>query len=451
MRFALNSNGQRIHINQARTGDQFFCPICGGKMIIKKGEINAHHFAHKAILQCEDGWHYDMSEWHFNWQKKFPVETQEIVKKHNGKTHRADILIERTKTVIEFQHSPLMPEEFEERNAFYRELGYKVIWLFDAIDEYEEGRIYEHEKKDNIFIWKRPRNTLSYMDFISNEDNIYLEFQSCASDNPRIIDDKEKMAVLPDIDDLLGLEEKSYFERHENDKGYIVKVAWIPETGFKRFAVSEYYSTKEFVDELFGIKKPKQLTLEDVYDKPRFLYSENHSSYYDGCPISTTRKCVNSTIDISENCYDDITPCPICKYSKYSDNQYVCFKRIIDLNLPSDIEIIGVERYDEYSLKSLIVKMKGKIENFSFKPLSFSNTGESVFDLWKKAMPEIAIFRNIRTGYYIKITKNPFEQISKYRKVYGKFSKKQCEFKGDSAPLFGVDKKEWVIVWKTNG
>ena len=61
------------------------------------------------------------------------------------------------------------------------------------------------------------------------------------------------------------------------------------------------------------------------------------------------------------------------------------------------------------------------------------------------------IFRNIRTGYYIKITKNPFEQISKYRKVYGKFSKKQCEFKGDSAPLFGVDKKEWVIVWKTNG
>ena len=64
-----------------------------------------------------------MSLWHSLWQDKFPKETQEIVKKKDGKTHRADVLLESKKVVIEFQYSPMSPDEFSDRNDFYNDLG----------------------------------------------------------------------------------------------------------------------------------------------------------------------------------------------------------------------------------------------------------------------------------------------------------------------------------------
>ncbi len=449
MRVALDKDGKRAHINQAHVKDIYFCPTCGEQLIIKRGEQRENHFAHKANSQCNDGWHYEMSEWHSAWQDKFPLECQEVVKRHNGKIHRADVLIESTKTVIEFQHSPMSPEEFDDRNSFYRELGYKVVWLFDAIDQYEDSSIAEHETKNNIFIWKRPRNTFNHLSSISNEDNIYLELEPSALDNPRIEEGKEKMAKHPDIDDLLGTDE-DYLNAQKEDIGYIAKVAWIPPSGFERFAANEYFSTDEFVNQFSGIVKEKKHTLEDVFDKPRYLYSKDHTSYYDGCPVSNTRKCANSTIDIPKEYYKEIMPCCECKYGKYNNkvNQCVCYKKIIDLNLPKNAEISNIERYDEYSLKSLTVNMNGQEKKINFNPLTYSNIGESVFDLWKKTNPSVAIFRNIRTGYFIKITRNPQEQNSRYHKVFGYFSKDQYTFNGQANELYSLDKKEWVIVWK---
>ena len=449
MRVALDADGKRVHIDQTHVKEKYFCPSCGEELIMRKGEIRAHHFAHKPNSVCSDGWNYDMSDWHINWQDKFPVEMQEVVKKHNGKTHRADVLIEDTKTVIEFQHSPLSADEFDDRNTFYRELGYKVVWVFDVIDQYEEGLIREHENKENIFIWNRPRSTFNNMDSILKEDNIYFEFESTADDNPRIKEDKDEMAKHPDIDDLLGPEEEEYYECHKEDIGWLVKVAWIPETGFERFAIDKnYFSTEEFVDKQLGKVKP--LTLQDAYDKPRYLYSRDHTKYFDGCPISTTRVCASSSIDIPKSNYKDITPCETCKYGRYGEDQFLCYKKLAGLKLAKGTEVVDIERYDEYSLKSLSVKINGEVKKFYFKPLVFSNTGETVFDLWKKEKPSMATFRNIRTGYFIRIFKDPSEQQSKYHRVYGKFSKDQFNFRGESKELFDVAKKEWVLVWKVD-
>ncbi len=448
MRIASDSNGNRIHIDQTHASERYFCPSCGEELVLRKGEIRAHHFAHRPHSICSDGWHYDMSEWHANWQDKFPVETQEVVKRHNGKTHRADILIESTKTVIEFQHSPLSAEEFEDRNAFYNELGYRVVWLFDVANQYEDGLISEHQTKSNIFVWKRPRSTFNHMDAISKEDNLYLEFESSADNNPRIKEDKEEMARIADIDDLLGYDEEQYFKRHKDDEGYIARVSWIPKSGFERFAVNTFLSTEKFVDRFLGITKPKELTLKDAYDKPRFLYSEAHTKYYDGCPISATRKCVDSTIDINESSYKDIMPCGICKYARDGEEQFLCYKRLADLRLKKGTEVVSIERYDEHSLRSLSVKINGEVKKFYFKPPVYSNTGESIFDLWKREKPSIATFKNLRTGYYVRIYKDPSAQQMKYHKVYGKFSKDQYNIRGESKELYDVGKKEWILVWK---
>ena len=93
MRVALNKLGEKVHISNTHVKEDYFCPICCEQLVLKKGDVRIHHFAHKVSTACKDGWHYDMSEWHVDWQNKFPKENQEIVKTLNVIKHRADVLI----------------------------------------------------------------------------------------------------------------------------------------------------------------------------------------------------------------------------------------------------------------------------------------------------------------------------------------------------------------------
>lgn len=448
MRFAYDKNKNRIHINQAHIKEQYYDEF-EDEVIQKRGNIRVEHFAHKSNSQfmCYDGWHYDMSYWHCNWQDKFPSEMQEVVRKSKGKIHRADVLIEEKKLVIEFQYSSLSAEEFKDRNEFYNDLGYKVIWIFDVSNDYWEGKIKEHERKPNVFVWNRPKSTFDNLEAIS-ENSIYLQFQNAASDDYRIIRDRETLKCS-EIDDILGPEEEDYYRNNKDNDGYIGRVSWISPSGFEWFAVNNYYDTEELVNKILGIVKLNEKSFDDVYDELRYLYYKDHSKYFDGCPISNTHICVNSLIDVPEYRYKDIMPCELCKYHKANkDHDYLCLKRYYDLNLPNNAEFINVEKYDQYSLKELTVRVDGKIKTYNFDPLIFSNIGKSIIKLWEETNPKIATFRNIRTGIYIRVSKNPIVQLNKYKKVYGKISKDQYQFPENSSELYNVLKNEWVIVWK---
>ncbi len=184
---------QLIYINDAlNTKDHtFICPVCGGELIIKNGDINAAHFAHKDLQDC-DTFTADMSEWHKEWQERFPLENREVVlsldidefeyfsesrnysfshlkqsdaseKRHYyistyvylpeekrrilHISHRADILINNC--VIEFQNSPISKAEFNERNWFYNKCGYRVIWIFNLSEKSKNFYISRETKKDN--------------------------------------------------------------------------------------------------------------------------------------------------------------------------------------------------------------------------------------------------------------------------------------------------------------
>ncbi len=82
MLFAVDYNDKKVHIDDTQSNLQYYCPICGAPLIMKKGEIRQHHFAHSANHRCTDSWErkgeYDMSEWHTGWQSCFPKENQEI-------------------------------------------------------------------------------------------------------------------------------------------------------------------------------------------------------------------------------------------------------------------------------------------------------------------------------------------------------------------------------------
>lgn len=141
---AINGAGQYTFVDHVVPGTKYYCPICKGELVVKaqKSEKIAAHFAHKSIKDC-DTFSHDMSDWHKAWQKRFPEKNQEVPLPFDAPCHRADVLAYGY--VIEFQHSPISAEEFEERNRFYTSLGKKVVWIFDVSDKYANNRFSKVE------------------------------------------------------------------------------------------------------------------------------------------------------------------------------------------------------------------------------------------------------------------------------------------------------------------
>lgn len=50
--WAVDENGRPIPISAAERGKVYYCPVCEGEMVAKKGDMLQHHFAHKSLLVC---------------------------------------------------------------------------------------------------------------------------------------------------------------------------------------------------------------------------------------------------------------------------------------------------------------------------------------------------------------------------------------------------------------
>ena len=245
MFIAIDSNGNRTDSNEANKETKYFCPICGEDVKLKKGKINAPHFAHQNGA-CSDNWNYDMSWWHRKMQNYFSQEYREIIVTHNNRRHRADILIDNI--VIEFQHSPISISEFNDRNCFFKEAGYRLAWIFDLSEQYESENIYCHEQRDLDYLmhWKHPKKIFSNIQYLSDSNkNFVLWF-----------------AYNDEDSDLLLLD----------------KVIWTPineygERIMNRFMVSQYIKTMDYgfnPQELFYTKE----------DNFKMILNKTKSKYY---------------------------------------------------------------------------------------------------------------------------------------------------------------------------
>lgn len=213
MLYAYDRNLKKVHIDETISKEEYICPECGVKLITKKGDIRAHHFAHPSGHVCTETWeskhHY--SDWHTKWQDAYPRENQEIYLNLGEVRHRADIII--GKTVIEFQHSLLTKEEFDERNNFYSNLGYRVIWLFDVSSLYN-SKIKEYcEDESSIkFKWQNPTKGKAF--------NAY---------------------------DVKCGRVELFFQMKDEEEHSIVKVEDVSWMGFEEFTTSDWMSRSEFL------------------------------------------------------------------------------------------------------------------------------------------------------------------------------------------------------------
>lgn len=186
--FALDPSDARVFVDDTASNMDYFCPTCGSPVIPRKGEVRRHHFAHKGGGACSDGWarSYDDSEWHHLWQERFPKENQEVTLTLGDIRHRADVLT--GVTVVEFQKSALTPEQFNDRNTFYQDLGYKVVWLYDLRDTFREGGMREesHENGSYHFSWDNPRKAFRAYDLVHGNVDLFLQLRD-ECDGPCIV------------------------------------------------------------------------------------------------------------------------------------------------------------------------------------------------------------------------------------------------------------------------
>ena len=174
--FALTGSGKRIHISDAgKEKEEYRCPVCGGKMIAKKGKIKRHHFAHRSLTNCDE-WYGNKGDWHISMQDMFPRENQEVVIVKNGEKHIADVCLYRKdgkRLVVEFQNSPMTHDEFVKRTSFYKAGGNDMIWVFNAENEDIRYKgVFQTMDGDAVeiqysFSWKRPLKALGEIAIVS--------------------------------------------------------------------------------------------------------------------------------------------------------------------------------------------------------------------------------------------------------------------------------------------
>jgi competence protein CoiA len=119
-----SSSSTSCRNSSRRPGLSGSCPVCERPLIAKCGHVRAHHWAHRGERVC-DHWWEPRTDWHYNWQDKFPQPWQEFIfRAPSGEKHIADVHTNHGLT-IEFQYSHLRPEERAGRESFYHNL----VWV----------------------------------------------------------------------------------------------------------------------------------------------------------------------------------------------------------------------------------------------------------------------------------------------------------------------------------
>lgn len=126
--------GRKVGIRQASSGAKYVCPDCGRPLTVKFGTgRRAPHFAHFGLKPGVDcvGRESHMTEWHLDWQSRFPVDAQGVVVRHGERAGRVDVAWGGL--VVEFQHSKISVSQCRDRTEFYRAgTGMDVLWTWDA-------------------------------------------------------------------------------------------------------------------------------------------------------------------------------------------------------------------------------------------------------------------------------------------------------------------------------
>lgn len=134
----LHSQISRKDLLELKNSNQFFCPQCNEKLILKVGTLKIPHFAHYHLNPCELTFseresidHLLGKEQLYSFFKKRKDTVPQLEPYLKEIQQRPDILVttQNQNYAIEFQCSPIEDDLFSSRNKGYASIGIKPIWI----------------------------------------------------------------------------------------------------------------------------------------------------------------------------------------------------------------------------------------------------------------------------------------------------------------------------------
>lgn len=397
MQIGIDEKDNRVHISKAKSDEIYFCPLCKGELIQKHGTKRVAHFAHKGNAEHCDSWHYDMSEWHRDWQNEFPEDCQEIVLKKDGAFHRADVAL-NDKLIIEFQHSALTPKEFDERNQFYISLGYFVFWVFDTIEQWKSSAITKDLWGNTT--WEDSFEALANYKDASGMVRIFLQKSPKKSSDVEIVEIKNVSSTA----------------------------------GVKVFDTGHTYSRKSFVEyaNQFNFQESK-------FGDPVFtgLSTDNTHVLYN-CPLHKNWNEQNTC------------PCSECEYFEGNDAEYnaafvsICGYRWRMIN--PVIRTVSEITRENGCVSVKCIDVEGYEREIMLQDPE--PAGKTLADLWDEVHPACMRCMNTKTGYFVHINNSPREQLAKYGQIIGYgINPKTYHHYSDFRKIAYASSPQWVLVW----
>jgi len=420
---ALNKDKKRVHISRVLDNETYYCPICGEELRTRQGATNAHHFAHKNNSNCaeKDGWHYDMSDWHYDWQNQFPVDNQEIVFTKNNKIHRADVFINNT--VIEFQHSQITETEFNDRNDFYKSFGYKVLWIFDAIDK-EVEYLKDTSNDERLLSWKHPIRFLKKLDCNDSNLDVFLQMKEgiwYRQPNYKDIKDFQQL----DID------------------GNIIKISDNNFDGLSTFISDDFYSDIEIIDTYYDLK---------LQNKKKYAYKHNVNIH------KLSDEIYNYKIDTFYGFYGY---CPMDKNELYNHKEchgcgYLdtncmrCTYRFKDVIKENISEIYDIKYDRDGRIIFLDLEINNQRKRYQLKPLP--NYTKTLLEFSEKfSRFKVARFTNTENGNVVQLSQYNMKQLINTKKCYGRLCRDEYQKASlREFEIFNWNKPVWLLTWYKN-
>ncbi len=159
-----NQNNRCIAWLTEKTQAPFHCPACNEVVVLKKGKIREHHFAHKPPTSCsyatgESQKHYKVKREIFTALVKHANCSKcDIERPLSGVRPDISLYIGNTPVAIEIQRSNIDIELIEKRTRQYTKLGISLLWVFP--DNSPPNSTFIEEK--DIEVW-RPKEWQKYI------------------------------------------------------------------------------------------------------------------------------------------------------------------------------------------------------------------------------------------------------------------------------------------------
>ncbi|GAA0455089.1 competence protein CoiA [Alkalibacillus silvisoli] len=376
---AVNANGQAvISFSQPKERlevirrEDLFCPGCKKPVILKAGEVNIPHFAHRSDENCSHGQgesdvhlsgKMHLAKWLFS--QKYPIYLEYFIKSIQ---QRADLItkVKNYYYAIEYQCSPIEPQEILARTEGFLSQQIIPIWIFGpSYEKPFKHSFYKVTPSIRTSLLSQPYvNTPRFFTYDSTQFTLSLHEPSIIHQNLAFTSSRTKPITQFSFHDLLFSEandqneqeqwiyqkrrfrtkqreftsdaEKEYLNYLYEDQlhpQYLPSCIYLPVKNYHLFKDPIYIWQTHFILDIFNtIKLEEALSWKDIYCKMSSYFTSRLTSAYPNSSMHPLYDYVKTLVNLG--------------YLEKNSDQYikkkeVHFPKTLDEALKEDREVVG--------------------------------------------------------------------------------------------------------------